>query len=57
MYIGLDVESFSDEELLYSQDYLRILSGLHGLLKPLDLIQPYRLEMGTSLKNKKGKLI
>ncbi|MAQ31702.1 MAG: hypothetical protein CMD26_03095 [Flavobacteriales bacterium] len=55
VYVGLDVESFSGEELLYSQDYLRILSGLHGILKPLDLIQPYRLEMGTKLKTKKGK--
>ncbi len=55
VYVGLDVESFSDEELLYSQDYLRILSGLHGILKPLDLIQPYRLEMGTKLKTKNGK--
>ena len=55
VYIGLDVDSFSEVDLLYSQNTLRILSGLHGLLKPLDLIQPYRLEMGTSLKNKNGK--
>ena len=55
VYIGLDVESFSEVDLLHSQNTLRILSGLHGLLKPLDLIKPYRLEMGTSLKNKKGK--
>jgi len=55
VYIGLDVDSFSEGDLLYSQNTLRILSGLHGLLKPLDLIKPYRLEMGTSLKNKNGK--
>ena len=55
VYIGLDVDSFSEVDLLYSQNTLRILSGLHGLLKPLDLIKPYRLEMGTSLKNKNGK--
>lgn len=50
VYQGLQADSFSAEELLYSQDHLRILSGLHGLLRPLDLIQPYRLEMGTDLK-------
>jgi len=55
VYIGLDIDSFSEDDLLYSQNTLRILSGLHGLLKPLDLIKPYRLEMGTSLKNKNGK--
>ena len=53
VYLGLDAESLSDEELLYSQQHLRILSGLYGLLKPLDLIQPYRLEMGTKLKTSK----
>jgi len=51
----LDVGSFSDADLTYSQDYLRILSGLHGVLKPLDLIQAHRLEMGTKLETKKGK--
>ena len=55
VYVGLDVESFSDDDLSYSQDYLRILSGLHGVLKPFDIIKPYRLEMGTKLHNKKGK--
>ena len=54
VYVGLDVESFSEEDVLYSQDYLKIISGLHGILNPLDLIQPYRLEMGTKLHNKKG---
>jgi len=55
VYIGLDVDSFSNEDLSYSQDCLRILSGLHGILKPLDLIKPYRLEMGTKLRNKNGQ--
>ncbi len=55
VYKGLDVDSFSNDDLLYSQNFLRILSGLHGVLKPLDLIKPYRLEMGTKLKTKKGK--
>ena len=55
VYVGLDVDSFSNEDLNYSQDCLRILSGLHGILKPLDLIKPYRLEMGTKLINKNGK--
>jgi len=49
VYIGLEAEDLSDEDLLYAQDHLRILSGLYGILKPLDLIQPYRLEMGTRL--------
>ena len=55
VYVGLDVGSFSDADLTYSQDYLRILSGLHGVLQPLDLIQAHRLEMGTKLETKKGK--
>ena len=55
VYVGLDVDSYSDDDLLYAQDSLRILSGLHGLLRPLDLIKPYRLEMGTKLCTKKGK--
>ena len=55
VYVGLDINSFSEEDLLYSQDNLRILSGLHGVLKPLDLIKPYRLEMGTKLKTQRGK--
>jgi cytoplasmic iron level regulating protein YaaA (DUF328/UPF0246 family) len=46
-YIGLDFESFSKKQITYSQKHFRILSGLYGLLRPLDLIQPYRLEMGT----------
>ena len=54
VYVGLDVGNFSKNDLLYSQDYLRILSGLHGVLKPFDLIQPYRLEMGTKLTTSRG---
>ncbi len=50
VYNGLDFESFTEEDRIYAQDRLRLLSGLYGLLRPLDLIQPYRLEMGTSLK-------
>lgn len=55
VYQGLQAATLSKDEILTAQNYVRILSGLYGLLKPLDLIQPYRLEMGTSLKNKKGK--
>jgi len=55
VYTGLDAESLSDKELAYAQDHLRILSGLYGLLRPLDLMQAYRLEMGTKLDNPKGK--
>ena len=47
VYRGINVSDFSDKELSVAQDKLRILSGLYGLLKPKDLIQPYRLEMGT----------
>lgn len=50
VFVGLDIKRFSEKDLEYTQEHLRILSGLHGLLKPLDLIQPYRLEMGTKLK-------
>jgi cytoplasmic iron level regulating protein YaaA (DUF328/UPF0246 family) len=49
VYRGLDAASLSGEDLDYAQERLRILSGLYGLLRPLDLIQPYRLEMGTKL--------
>ena len=49
VYRGLDADGFSQEELACAQDRIRILSGLYGLLRPLDLIQPYRLEMGTRL--------
>jgi len=49
VYTGLDAETLSEKELLFTQNHLRILSGLYGVLRPLDLIQPYRLEMGTKL--------
>lgn len=49
VYMGLEADSFNQEEVFYAQRHLRILSGLYGLLRPLDLIQPYRLEMGTKL--------
>ncbi|MFC4872729.1 peroxide stress protein YaaA [Negadavirga shengliensis] len=55
VYTQIDVEDFSKEAFDFAQKHLRILSGLYGLLKPMDLIQPYRLEMGIPLKNKKGK--
>src|SRR6056297_1096019 len=55
VFIGLEAKSLTNDELLFAQEHLRILSGLYGVLRPLDLIQPYRLEMGTSLKNKRGK--
>ena len=49
VYQGLKAETFDEEDLAYAQNHFRILSGLYGLLRPLDLIQPYRLEMGTKL--------
>lgn len=55
VYQGLDVYSLNEEDIEFAQKSLRILSGLYGMLKPLDLIQPYRLEMGTSLKVGKKK--
>ncbi|UJP65448.1 peroxide stress protein YaaA [Mongoliitalea daihaiensis] len=55
VYTKMDVENYSQEDFDFAQENLRILSGLYGLLKPLDLIQPYRLEMGTKLQNKNGK--
>lgn len=55
VYTGLEAEHFSEEEMAFAQDHLRILSGLYGLLRPLDLIQPYRLEMGTALKTGRTK--
>lgn len=55
VYSGLDVTSFSRDDLMYAQDHMRILSGLYGVLRPLDLIQPYRLEMGTALKHNRTR--
>lgn len=55
VYTKIDVDNYSPADFEFAQNHLRILSGLYGLLKPLDLIQPYRLEMGTRLETKKGK--
>ncbi len=55
VYVGLDSETLSKSDIKYAQNNLAILSGLYGLLKPLDLMYPYRLEMGTKMKNEKGK--
>jgi cytoplasmic iron level regulating protein YaaA (DUF328/UPF0246 family) len=54
VYWGLDADTLDDGDLAYAQDHLRILSGLYGLLRPLDSIQAYRLEMGTKLETKRG---
>nr|WP_136250375.1 peroxide stress protein YaaA [Ningiella ruwaisensis] len=54
VYSGLQASSLDAESLEFAQSHLRILSGLYGILRPLDLMQPYRLEMGTKLKNDKG---
>jgi uncharacterized protein len=51
VYMGLDARSLSNRDMEFAQNHLRILSGLYGVLRPLDLIQPYRLEMGTSLRH------
>ena len=55
VYTGLQAEALSEEGLAFAQDRLRILSGLYGLLRPLDLMQPYRLEMGLKFANQRGK--
>ena len=55
VYVGLEAETLTKRDINFAQKHLRILSGLYGVLKPLDLIQPYRLEMGADLKNKRGK--
>ncbi|HLF63250.1 MAG TPA: peroxide stress protein YaaA [Saprospiraceae bacterium] len=55
VYIGLENDSLKEKDLAWAQDHVRILSGLYGVLRPLDVIQPYRLEMGTQLKNPRGK--
>lgn len=54
VYQGLDASSLSKEDITFAQQHLRILSGLYGILRPLDLMQPYRLEMGTKLNNPHG---
>jgi len=55
VYTGLGAESFGEQDFSFAQAHLRMLSGLYGILKPLDLMQPYRLEMGTKFENKRGK--
>jgi len=55
VYTGLHAESFSENDFDFAQLHLRMLSGLYGVLRPLDLMQPYRLEMGTALANARGK--
>lgn len=55
VYEGLNADQFTSPDLKFAQKHLRVLSGLYGLLRPLDLIQPYRLEMGTRLANSRGK--
>ncbi|MCF6217889.1 MAG: peroxide stress protein YaaA [Gammaproteobacteria bacterium] len=54
VYSGLNATSFSEEEFQFAQQHLRILSGLYGLLRPLDLMQPYRLEMGRKIDTERG---
>ena len=55
VYTGLDADSLPSDAIEFSQSHLRILSGLYGVLRPLDLMQPYRLEMGLKLSNSGGK--
>ena len=55
VYTGLQAETFSEVDFDFAQQHLRMLSGLYGVLRPLDLLQPYRLEMGTRFANKAGK--
>ena len=55
VYKGIRVKDYDEDDLAFAQDHLRILSGLYGVLRPLDLMQPYRLEMGTKLETKKGQ--
>lgn len=55
VYTGLQAETFGEADFDFAQQHLRMLSGLYGVLRPLDLMQPYRLEMGIKLENAKGK--
>lgn len=57
VYDGFDADSLTVSDILYAQEHVRILSGLYGLLRPLDLMQAYRLEMGIVLKNPHGKTL
>ncbi|WP_380055298.1 peroxide stress protein YaaA [Falsihalocynthiibacter sp. SS001] len=56
-YLGLEAGSLDGEEVNFAQKHLRILSGLYGVLRPLDMIQPYRLEMGSRLATRRGKTL
>jgi cytoplasmic iron level regulating protein YaaA (DUF328/UPF0246 family) len=56
-YQGLEAGTLDPDEMAYAQDHLRILSGLYGVLRPLDAIQPYRLEMGSRLKTRRGNTL
>ena len=57
VYEGLDASSLTEAQLKWAQDHVAILSGLYGVLRPLDLMQPYRLEMGTKLANPAGQTL
>ncbi len=54
VYLGLDASTLTRDDLVFGQDHLAILSGLYGVLRPLDLVQPYRLEMGTKVRTSRG---
>jgi len=56
VYQGLDAETLNNKQIKFAQKHLRILSGLYGILRPMDVIKPYRLEMGTKLETSKGKI-
>ena len=55
VYLGMEANNFSEEDFSFAQSHLRILSGLYGVLRPMDLIQPYRLEMGSKLQSGRKK--
>ncbi len=55
VYMGFDAKTLSEKDISFAQEHIGIISGLYGLLRPLDAIQPYRLEMGSALKNERGK--
>lgn len=55
VYTGLEADSMNKHDIKFAQKHFRMLSGLYGVLRPMDLMQAYRLEMGTKLENKKGK--
>lgn len=57
VYLGFDADALDTDDLEFAQDHLRILSGLHGVLRPLDLVRAYRLEMGTALETPRGETL